>query len=91
MEVKGGRRNFVWVILYEFIGTLLLAASINYSSMLIKAEDGGAYAPPITLFCIIMMIGPVSGGHVNPAVTTAVFTWKGELGNAGFAVLIMLT
>jgi glycerol uptake facilitator-like aquaporin len=82
MEVEGGHENKKWILWYELIGTALLAASINFrnsygASTFAKSTDGtiSAYAPPFTLFTIIMMFGSVSGGHFNPAVSTAVFVW----------------
>lgn len=48
----------------EFLGTMLLI-------FIILATNGNAIAIGITLALIVMMIGNVSGGHVNPAVTIA--------------------
>jgi glycerol uptake facilitator-like aquaporin len=58
------------------LGTAILLAAINYHSFTNDDDTKAAYAVPIALFAIIMMIGPVSGGHVNPAVSTSVFIWK---------------
>lgn len=87
MEVPGGHNNKKWVLLYEALGTALLTCAINLSSV---AGPGAVYAAPITLFGIIMMIGSVSGGHVNPAVSTAVFIWLPNKGKNAlyFAMLI---
>ena len=99
MEVEGGHENKTWVLAYEFIGTALLAASINYKSAFggsgVKNPENkmmSAYAPPITLFTIIMMFGAVSGGHFNPAVSTAVFVWHPEKAkNIRLLPLLMIT
>ena len=76
MEVEGGHNNKCIVLFYELLGTAMLCAAINYSSFTPNDDTKAAYAVPITLFAIIMMIGNVSGGHVNPAVSTSVYIWK---------------
>lgn len=76
MEVPGGNNNKCFVLFYEFLGTALLLAAINYHSFTPDDDTKAAYAVPITLFAIIMMIGNVSGGHVNPAVSLSVFISK---------------
>ena len=83
MEVPGGHKNVVYVLLYEFIGTAILLAAVNYSSFNV-GDDKGGYAVPIALFAIIMMLGSVSGGHVNPAVSTSVFISEGKGSNIGY-------
>ena len=88
MEVPGGSNNKLWVLLYEFMGTALLLLAINSAA----AGDGSnvPYSASIGLFGIIMLIGPVSGGHVNPAVSTAVLVREGKIGqNILFYFLII--
>jgi glycerol uptake facilitator-like aquaporin len=71
-----------FVCLYEFIGTAILIGALNLSG-------GKAEAVTIALFCIAIFLGPVSGGHVNPAVSTAVFIKEGKMGNlAAFLFII---
>jgi len=65
MEVKGGKDRKMVVCLYELIGTCLLLLAVNWGG---PAADRVA----IMLFCIIMLIGRVTGAHVNPAVTMGV-------------------
>ena len=89
MEVEGGHDNKGWVLLSEFIGTAILCAAINYSN---ETSPKAGYAAPITLFAIIMCIGSVSGGHVNPAVSTAVFIYlPNKLKNFGYYFMIIMT
>ena len=52
--------------LYEAIGTAILITALNLS-------QGDAFAIGIALFTIVVFIGPISGAHVNPAVTLSVF------------------
>ena len=56
--------------LSEFIGTLIFVlAIVMTSSPLIVAG---------TFLAVILLIGPFSGGHINPAVTLAML-FKGDM------------
>ena len=57
--------------LAEFLGTFFLLASILFT--------GNWLAIGLTLAGVIFVIGNVSGGHVNPAVSIAMYM-KGSLG-----------
>jgi len=83
MEVDGGSNTKCLVCLYECIGTGILVAAVNLSG-------GNAFAVGIALFAIAMFLGPVSGGHVNPAVTLAVWIKTG-CGQLPFALMIMVS
>ena len=75
MEVPGGYENKTRVLLYEVLGTALLIFSLNAS------ESFDVYQPEavaVTLYSICTFIGPISGGHVNPAVTLGVFIREGR-------------
>ena len=52
-------------LLAEFFGTFLLIMSI--------LATGNALAVGATLALVIFLIGSLSGGHVNPAVSLAMF------------------
>jgi aquaporin Z len=58
-------------LLAEFLGTFLLVLSVF-------ASGGNAYVVGGTLALIILLIGKLSGGHVNPAISVAMFM-KGSL------------
>ena len=58
-------------LLAEFFGTFLLVLSA-------LASGGNALIVGGTLALIIALIGKLSGGHVNPAVSTAMYL-KGSL------------
>jgi glycerol uptake facilitator-like aquaporin len=64
-------------LLAEFLGTFLLVLSI-------LASGGNAYAIGGTLAVVILLIGKLSGGHVNPAVSAAMYA-KGSLSLNEFA------
>ena len=55
----------------EFLGTFLLVLSVF-------ASGGNAYVVGATLAVIIILTGKVSGGHVNPAISMAMYA-KGAL------------
>jgi glycerol uptake facilitator-like aquaporin len=65
MEVEGGFKHAGLVCIYEMLGTGFLLMGINWSL-------GNAAGITIGLLISIVTLGWVSGGHFNPAVTTAV-------------------
>ena len=71
----------------EALGTAFLLAAVVGSGIMAQRLSGGNGA--LALLCntlptgailtvLILMLGPVSGAHFNPAVSLA-FTWRGEL------------
>jgi aquaporin Z len=58
-------------LLAEFLGTFLLVLSVF-------ASGGNAYVIGATLAVIILLIGKLSGAHVNPAISAAMYA-KGAL------------
>ena len=76
-------KGTVW--LYEFIGTALLCVAVNWGaasgdSKVVNPATGvptfsgnhQAECVALTLLAIAMFLGPISGGHVNPAVSIGV-------------------
>ena len=57
---------------YEFLGKALLLLSLN-----IFHPDFSAIDVCIMVFAIIVIFGPVSGAHINPAISTAVLVREG--------------
>ncbi len=60
----------------EFLGTTVFLSSILLSG-------GNAWVIGATLIAVILAIGGISGGHVNPAVSFA-FLLKGTIGQSKF-------
>ncbi len=61
--------------LAELLGTFALASAIGLS-----IATGGPFATPLvaglTLMVLVYVLGPISGAHVNPAVTLGLFMVK---------------
>ena len=88
MEVKGGKENIGYVLLFEAIGTANLLYAINTSS------SGGhqPFSVGLTIFGNICIMGEVSGGHFNPAVTLGVLIAEGSenfMMNLPYAIAII--
>ena len=65
----------IFPFLVEFLGTFLLLISI--------LATGNAFIIGATLALIILLIGSISGAHVNPAVSLAMLI-KGAITGAEF-------
>ena len=68
---------------YELVGTALLTYSIIMSG-------GNLVGVCFTFLCLLQILGPVSGGHMNPAVSVGVFIREGKGENMGFLIKIIL-
>lgn len=82
VDLALGKRLFA-----EWLGTLLLVATVVGSGIMAEALAGGNMAVALLgntiatgaiLMVLITMLGPVSGAHFNPAVSTA-FCLRGDL------------
>ena len=71
MEVEGGTGNKFFVFLFELLGTAMLLIAINWAS----TSGAVAEAVGLTVMMCAQIMGPISGGHFNPAVTIGML-WK---------------
>ncbi|MCH8141030.1 MAG: aquaporin, partial [Proteobacteria bacterium] len=71
----------------EFLGTLFLLTTVVGSGIMAEQLSGGntaiallcnALATGAILVVLILMFGPISGAHFNPAVTLA-FLLRGDI------------
>ena len=86
MEVPGGPQTKALVCLYEFVGTAILIIAVNFMA--------GPQTLGAALFCIAFFLGPICGGHVNPAVTVGVWITMGlekMMQNLVFVALIIFS
>ncbi len=74
-------------LLAEYLGAALLVAAVIGSGVMGATLSpgnagvallGNTLATAAILYVLILVLGPVSGAHFNPAVT-AVFAWRGEI------------
>ena len=74
----------VTLFIYEFLGTAFLLLAII-------ASVGNALGIAFMLFALLLVGGPISGGHYNPAVTIGVFcNEKNKKEIVGRFILILL-
>jgi glycerol uptake facilitator-like aquaporin len=80
------KQNLSRRVVAEFVGSLFLLAAIVGSGIMAERLAGGnlalallanTFATGAALIAIILAFGPVSGAHLNPAVTLA-GAWLGE-------------
>lgn len=65
MESDVGRKYKLYTFVYEFLCTGLILYAINVSY-------GNPIAIIFTIFAAVLICGPITGAHFNPAVSTAV-------------------
>ena len=66
MEVLGASDNKVRVFIYEFFGTSILVYTVI-------ASGGNAIAVSFCLLFLLNFLCPITGAHINPAVTLGVY------------------
>ena len=79
--------NYAWasfiIFMYEFLGVIVLISAINIS-------QGNVAAIGFTLFMILLVTGPISGGHLNPAVSLGVLINRGATADRTLQCFIMI-
>jgi aquaporin Z len=78
-------------LLVEFIGVLILVFTVGMATE--PANAAGVGLAPIAIGSVLMVLvfagGPVSGGHYNPAVSTAVFL-RGKLTAKDYGAYVLV-
>ena len=69
MEIKGAESYKTMIFCYEAVGTALLFFSINMQ----HGEYFGQFGISFMLFACLLIGGPITGAHYNPAVTLGVY------------------
>ena len=80
-------RNFCYLALYEFLGTMIALLCINCS-------QGHAAVIAIGIFVAATLTGRICGGHFNAAVTLSIYVcerkWRKNLGVALIVIFVDL-
>ena len=71
------------VCIYEFLGTAFLSYAVLMSY-------GNAIAISIGLYGSIIILGPITGAHMNPAVSFGVFFWQKKFGEDIILLLMIV-
>ncbi len=91
-----GQKTLARKFLAEFLGTAFLLATVVGSGIMAEKLSGGNVAVALLgntlptgamLTVLIVVLGPVSGAHMNPAVSLA-FALRGELSRRAFALYL---
>ena len=83
MEVEGANEHKFSVFIYELLGTAVLVFNILVS-------NGDAIVGPLSVFLIILVLAPVTGSHINPAVTIGVYVSRCKFRQDFLFLLLMI-
>ena len=89
MEVEKEKNfsDFVIMSLLEILANCILVSAISVT----VATGGNVISIGLGLLLGILLTGSVTGGHVNPAVTLAVFIGGSHYKKIGTAILLMIS
>lgn len=86
MEIAAAKDNKAIVFVYEAFGVGLLTYAINMQ----KGESFGQFGIAFMLFAMLLIGGPITGAHFNPAVTLGVYIsnkhWKEDANMLGVMI-----
>ena len=66
---KSGYQNKYWCAAHEIVGTAFLLLAVQWGTV----SGFTPQAVGLSVFAFAVVLGQVSGGHMNPAVSTALF------------------
>lgn len=89
LDIDGYQPSMVARLLSEFLGTFMLVLTVGLC--LANKSTVTAWAGAASVMCMIYALGNVSGGHFNPAVTTAVLASGRKKCGLGEGLLYMTT
>lgn len=91
------QRSSSLAVLTEAVGTAALLAIVVGSGIMGERLDAGNAAVALLanslatgagLYVLIMILGPISGAHFNPAVSAA-FWWRGDISASKFGAYVV--
>jgi glycerol uptake facilitator-like aquaporin len=65
MEIPNADKFMIIVVLSEFFGIMTYSLAVNLND--------GTHLVPLIMFTMIIITQGISGGHLNPALTFAVY------------------
>lgn len=86
MEIVSAHREKWIVFIYEFIGTMFLLYAINLQATFPFGQFGIAFM----IFAFLLIGGPITGAHYNPAVTLGVWLCDTHMCHDAIMMIVMM-